>query len=99
MSHPNNLRAGQPIQVRVLASGKPLANQKIDVFAEQSEGHDASTSCTTGASGDCELRSLTPGRYLLATSAQGDSPDNADSDGFSHSYSAVIEVRAPEVSD
>ena len=92
--HPNDLYEGKPFQVRVLAYGEPLTNQEVRIFSEHGEGHDATETCSTNASGLCEFEMRTSGRYLLATNTDGDSPESAVTDGFSHSYSVLIELKA-----
>ncbi|MEM9057489.1 MAG: DUF4198 domain-containing protein [Pseudomonadota bacterium] len=91
--HPNELSHGQPIRVRVLASGRAVEEHEVRVFAERSEGHDASATCTTDSRGSCVFELPSAGRYLLATSAEGDHPEGADTDGFSHGFSVQVEVR------
>lgn len=93
-SHPNELRAGQGFEVRVLAFGEPLADQEIRIYSESSEGHDATETCSTNSRGSCEFQMATPGRYLMATSTEGDTPDDPATDGFSHGYAVLVEVRA-----
>ena len=90
--HPNDLRAGTGFQIRVLASGEPLSGQAVRVFADSSQGHDATETCSTDAKGICEFVMAEPGRYLLATSAEGDTPGDEQTDGFSHGYSVVVEL-------
>ncbi len=94
--HPNDLRAGQEFQLRVLASGEPMADQEVRLFSEFSEGHDATETCQTDSRGICEFAVSTPGRYLLASNTQGENPDDSATDGFSHSYSVLVEVRAAD---
>ena len=91
--HPNDLYEGKGFQVRVLAFGRPLKNQEVRIFSEYSEGHDASETCSTDANGICEFEMRTPGRYLLATNTEGASPEDTATDGFSHGYSVLIELK------
>ena len=91
--HPNDLRGGERFQVRVVAFGEPLANQEVRVFAEYSEGHDATETCSTDANGFCRLELPAPGRYLLATNAEGENSGDAVTDGYSHGYSVLIELK------
>ena len=91
--HPNDLYEGKEFEVRVLASGEPLANQEVRVFSDFGEGHDASATCNTNANGSCDLSMPAPGRYLLATNQEGTSPSDADTDGFSHGYTVLIELK------
>ena len=92
--HPNDLRAGTSFEVRVLTFGEPLSDQEIRIFAEASKGHDANDKCSTNSSGVCEFEMASPGRYLLATSTEGTSADDDATDGYSHGYSVVIELKA-----
>ena len=91
--HPNDLKAGKGFQIRVLASGEPLSNQEVRMFSDYSQGHDPTETCSTDANGRCEFEMSKPGRYLLATNTEGDTSDIAATDGFSHGYSVVIELK------
>ncbi|MEL7449942.1 MAG: DUF4198 domain-containing protein [Pseudomonadota bacterium] len=94
--HPNDLYAGKAFKVRVLASGKAVADQEVRVFADSSEGHDATDTCSTDASGYCDFELPEPGRYLLATNTEGETPEADNTDGFSFGYSIVIAVQPAE---
>ncbi len=92
--HPNDLRTGTAFRVRVLASGEPLADQEVRIFSEQSVGHDATDTCSTDENGVCEIALSAAGRYLLATNAEGESPEASPTDGFSHGYTVLVDVKA-----
>lgn len=98
--HPNDLQAGKKIRLRVLASGQSLTGQEVRVFSEQTEGHDASATCSTDANGICEIEMASPGRYLLETNTEGDNPEGSATDGYRHGYTVMIELKpadnAPE---
>ncbi len=97
--HPNDLYEGKGFQVRVLAFGKPLTDQEVRIFSEYSEGHDASETCSTDATGFCDFEMRAPGRYLLATNTEGTHSDDAETDGFSHGYSVLIELKPASAAD
>ncbi|MEM9305315.1 MAG: DUF4198 domain-containing protein [Pseudomonadota bacterium] len=92
--HPAELSADRMLRVRVLGSGKPLADQEVQLFSEATEGHDASGSCSTDEDGRCELSIAEPGRFLLQTSTEGSYPDGSPTDGFSHRLTVMIELKA-----
>lgn len=94
--HPNDLREGNEIRVRVLTSGEPLDNQTVRMFSEQTEGHDASETCNTDKKGYCELKAASAGRFLLTTNTEGDNPKGSSTDDFHHGYSVLIEVKAAD---
>ncbi|MEM7081459.1 MAG: DUF4198 domain-containing protein [Pseudomonadota bacterium] len=90
--HPNDLHADKDFVIRVLSDGAPLADQDVLVYAEGSDGHDATSTCTTNALGRCELTLATAGRYLLTTNTEGDYAEGASTDGYTYTYSVVIEA-------
>ena len=92
--HPNGLLAGKAFRVQVRTFGTPLANQEVRLFAEHSAGHDATETCSTDSGGFCTFELSAPGRYLLATNTEGATPDDPATDGFSHGYSVMIEMKA-----
>ncbi len=92
--HPNSLHAGKGFKVRVLAFGKAVASQDVRVYTDSSEGHDASDTCSTDSGGYCSFELSEPGRYLLATSTEGETPETDDTDGFSHGYAVLIAVKS-----
>ena len=95
VNHPNELAVGQSFEVRVLASGGPLNAQAVHLFPEGGSAHDEATaSCTTDAKGLCSFTVGAAGRFLLVTSTRGDHPKGADTDGFSHSVSVMVEIAA-----
>lgn len=95
--HPNDLYEGKRFQVRILAFGEPLTSHEVRMFSEYSEGHDASATCSSDANGFCEFETPKPGRYLLAANTEGTSSEDAVTDGFSHGYSVMIEVKPVNV--
>ena len=96
--HPNELRVGDSFRVKVLASGKPLADQEIQVYSEHSSGHDATVTCTTDGKGSCRIELPGPGRFLLRTRSEGDSPASAGTDGYTHSFSVLVEAKEATLS-
>ena len=97
--HPNDLQEEKAFRVRVLASGEPLREQEVRVFDEHSEGHDPSQTCSTDSKGLCQFELLTKGRYLLATTVEGDSPEGAETDRFTHGVSVFIELKSADAAD
>ena len=90
--HPNELKFSESFRVSVLASGKPVAGQEINVYSEQTSGHDAATSCTTDAEGNCTIEPPSHGRLLLNTRKQVDDGDFDGVDGFTHTYAVLINI-------
>ena len=91
--HPNDLIAGEGFTIRVLAFGEAVASQEVRVFADSSEGHDATGTCSTDSDGYCNFELAEAGRYLLATKTEGETPETDDTDGFSHGHAVVIAVK------
>ena len=93
IDHPTGLEAGKGFGVRVLASGRALIAQEVQVFSEDSHGHDATEKCATDKNGLCMLTLAAAGRYLLTTSTQGDHSDGSSTDGYSYGYSVLVELK------
>ncbi len=90
--HPNGLQAGRGFGVTLLSFGEPVAEQKLQLFSDRSQGHDPTQSCATDAKGSCEIVPESPGRYLLTARIEGPTPDDPKTDGFSYSVSVLVEV-------
>lgn len=79
LKHPNDLFAGDTLDVVALQDGKPLANLEIDVFLGagplQRDAKREQPSVSTDANGKASIRVEQAGVYLLATQYP---PANAD---------------------
>ena len=91
--HPTSLDAGKGFRLRVLASGEPLADQEVSIFSERSQGHVATETCSTDTNGICEFEMSSAGRYLLTTNTEVASADESLTDGYSHGYSVLVELK------
>jgi uncharacterized GH25 family protein len=90
--HPNELEHGKSFRVRVMSFGKPVAEQEINAYSEQTSGHDASATCKTNADGYCQIEPPSHGRLLLSTSIQGDDAKVPGVDGYTYSYSVMVHI-------
>ncbi len=57
------------------------------------------TSTGTAITGTSCFELPTRGRYLLATSAEGDNPEGAATDRFTHGVSVLVELRSDDAAD
>lgn len=91
--HPNDIRARKPFQLTVLASGKPLANRKVEVYADNSSGHDAAFTCTSRSDGTCNLVFPDSGRYLMRVHNEIDATGDPKADAYSHTVFLMVAVK------
>ena len=99
LTHPNDLVAGEPAQMKFLMDGKPIAGLAMEFVAggTRYRDDDGIKTFTTGADGIVTFEADAPGMYYLEASAsEGDTP-NGDADGNAGSanrrmsYTAVLE--------
>lgn len=85
MSHPNDLYAGEPAQMRFLLDGQPAAGMEVEFVEGGTRYRDdpGIQTLTTDAEGMLTLEAPEPGMYYLEA-AQGDEERRA-------SYTAVLE--------
>ena len=95
--HPNELTAGEALEISLWSFGEPVADHQVSLFSERSSGHDPTLTCTTDAKGACQIVPPGPGIYLVTARREGSMPDDPELDGFSHSVSVAFEV-APRAS-
>ncbi|MEM9291688.1 MAG: DUF4198 domain-containing protein [Acidobacteriota bacterium] len=91
-AHPNELKANQKLEVRLLSFGKPVADQTLQLFSGGTAGHDPMLICTTDADGWCEFLPEKSGRYLLLARLEGPTPEDPEIDGFSYRVSLALEI-------
>jgi len=95
VTHPNDLIAGEPAQMRFLLDGQPAANLEVEFVEGGTRYRDnpGIQTLTTDADGMLTLTASEAGMYYLETSQGGGRPDEGESDGPSRraSYTAVLE--------
>jgi hypothetical protein len=92
-SHPNQIRAGQPLELRVLSYGKPLGKAKIKVFSPDSAGHDPEQEIACDENGIAAFEAGSPGRYLLSCESEREVADDPKADIHSFNFYLTLQVR------
>ena len=77
VTHPNKIFVEKPFVVRVLSRGQLVSDQKVQVYSEMDNGHDATLATVTDADGEYELIFPSPGRYLLTARLRQDAKESS----------------------
>lgn len=93
-THPNDLFAGEALQLQALYYGKPLAGLVVHAFQASRTGDDDSPSLTltSGADGAFEFAPTEPGLYLLRARHRAAAPEGMAAPELSHTYTLVVEA-------
>ncbi len=93
-THPNEIYAGESFDFTVAFEGKPVAEQKLDVFTAQGEfsPKNAVAQITTDAKGVASFTPEKAGVYLVRTRHRAPAPEGAAAPVYSHTYTLVLEA-------
>lgn len=92
VTHPNKIFVGKPFVVRVLSSGRLVADQKVQVYSEMDSGHDATLAAVTNGDGECELIFPSAGKYLLTANLRQEAEDSSRANIDVFNVSMLVEV-------
>jgi len=93
-SHPSDLFAGEGLSMKVLFNGKPIKEQKIDIY--QAKYHKGSEkpdlSVNTNDKGQFSFVPQEHGTYLLRARHRAEAPAGSPAPQISHTYTLVVEA-------
>lgn len=94
VSHPNDLFAGEPLELQALYYGEPLADVLVEVFkASRQSGDDSPVaSLHSDANGTFSFLPQEEGVYLLRSRHRDKAPEGSAAPEFSHTYTLVVEA-------
>lgn len=92
--HPNEIYAGEGFSFSVNFEGKPLAEQKVELFAAGNaySGKQKAVEYLTDAAGKVTIKNDTPGVYILKTRHRSPAPKGALAPVYSYTYTLTFDV-------
>jgi uncharacterized GH25 family protein len=93
LSRPARLVAGDPLELRVVSYGKPVASANIKVFGPASTGHEPSQSLQCDASGVATTQCGEPGKYLFVCELERKAADDPKADIHSFNVYLTLNVQ------
>lgn len=90
--HPNQLKVGDKLELRVVSYGKPVPNSEIKIFGPTATGHEPTDTikCNEEGVGSYELPFA--GRFLFAVELEKKTPDDPKADLQSFHVYLTIEI-------
>jgi uncharacterized GH25 family protein len=94
LTHPNDLFAGETLEMQAVFYGEPLAGLTIDVFlaAPHAADETPSQTLTSAADGEFSFTPPTAGVYLFRARHRAIAPAGAAAPELSHTYTLVVEA-------
>lgn len=93
-THPSDLYAGEKFDFSVLYNGKPLADQKIEIFSATGDRNSEKpvATLTTDAQGKATFDLDKPGEFLALIRYRGKAPEGAAAPVYGYNYTLSFRV-------